>query len=511
MSQIYSDRKRTAATAPQKENVTPQPAMDALRSGAVQPTQEQMGHRVDLPDAMRAKMENAFGADLGAVKLYESQAVADTGAKAITQGSNIAFAPGMLDFSSYGGQALLGHELSHVVSQARGEVTGGGFLNDSMLEARADREGAMAAAGESVAVPTAAMSPVSASAAAGPMQAKGKDKSKKKGDAQVDPQEQAKQWHSMLSPAAQRYIQPEDLYHAPTASREEMDRQVQQREQYNDIRGVKSDKFTAALRQRYNDPNATSDTSAAGDMGRRMEALFDPSDSPEADAYNQDMFEAFEAVRDTEGATGTVSMNEDLISKMGRTFAPFVSQVMSAGGTPEGYKQFAQEHFGESKFMIGKLHALPDSLKKVDAASKDAVIRAAGYEGSYDDFTRMAQPMNNAFSQGWVESGKAMGVGANLLFRGIESATANGERKAGESAVRAPFTPGEKTSDQSFDYRTAQLPTGNFNASELSKDQQLRILYERIKNPSPDDDPDTISYNKRLFAHLRSGRDGYVK
>ena len=177
MSQIYSDRKRTAATAPQKENVTPQPAMDALRSGAVQPTAEQMGHRVDLPDAMRAKMENAFGADLGAVKLYESQAVADTGAKAITQGSNIAFAPGMLDFSSYGGQALLGHELSHVVSQARGEVTGGGFLNDSMLEARADREGAMAAAGESVAVPTAAMSPVSASAAAGPMQAKGKDKS----------------------------------------------------------------------------------------------------------------------------------------------------------------------------------------------------------------------------------------------------------------------------------------------------------------------------------------------
>jgi hypothetical protein len=46
------------------------------------------------------------------VKLYESQAVADAGARAVTQGSKIAFAPGMLDFTSYGGQALLGHELS---------------------------------------------------------------------------------------------------------------------------------------------------------------------------------------------------------------------------------------------------------------------------------------------------------------------------------------------------------------------------------------------------------------
>ncbi len=175
MSHTYTNRKRSENSSPEKKSVEPQgPAMDALRSGAVQPTAEQMGHRVDLPDAMRSKMENAFGADLSAVKLYESQAVADTGAKAITRGSDIAFAPGMLDFSSYGGQALLGHELSHVVSQARGEVTGGGFLNDSMLEARADREGAMAAAGESVAMPTAALSPVTAAAAAGPMQAKDK-------------------------------------------------------------------------------------------------------------------------------------------------------------------------------------------------------------------------------------------------------------------------------------------------------------------------------------------------
>ena len=172
MSYTYANRKRADKTAPGKETAPQKPSAEALRSGAAAPTAEQTGHRVDLPDVMRAKMENAFGADLSAVKLYESQAVADAGAKAVTRGSSIAFAPGMLDFSSYGGQALLGHEMSHVVSQARGEVAGGGFVNDSALEARADREGAMAAAGQQVAMPTASLSSVSAAPAAGPMQAK---------------------------------------------------------------------------------------------------------------------------------------------------------------------------------------------------------------------------------------------------------------------------------------------------------------------------------------------------
>ncbi len=181
MDHSYAEKKRADVPASHAEARTPQPALDALRSGAVQPTREQMGHRVDLPDAMREKMESAFGADLSAVKLYESEAVADAGANAITRGSDIAFAPGMLDFSSYGGQALLGHEISHVVSQARGEVTGGGFLNDHALEARADREGAMAASGQQAVMPAAAMSSVTAASAAGPMQA---DKNQKKFEAQ---------------------------------------------------------------------------------------------------------------------------------------------------------------------------------------------------------------------------------------------------------------------------------------------------------------------------------------
>ena len=37
------------------------------------------------------------------------------------------------------GQALLGHELSHVVSQARGEVRGSGLLENNSLESRGIR------------------------------------------------------------------------------------------------------------------------------------------------------------------------------------------------------------------------------------------------------------------------------------------------------------------------------------------------------------------------------------
>ena len=136
----------------------------------------QAGHQVDMPVVMREKMEGSFGMDLSGVKLYENKAVGDAGAEAVAQGSRIAFAPGRLDFSSTRGQALLGHEISHVASQARGEVKGSGLVNDSALEARADREGMMAAHGESVSGgwggASASLSNASAASAAGPMQAK---------------------------------------------------------------------------------------------------------------------------------------------------------------------------------------------------------------------------------------------------------------------------------------------------------------------------------------------------
>ena len=48
------------------------PALDALRAGAAAPAPDMLGHKVDLPGALRARMESSFGADLSGIQLYES-------------------------------------------------------------------------------------------------------------------------------------------------------------------------------------------------------------------------------------------------------------------------------------------------------------------------------------------------------------------------------------------------------------------------------------------------------
>ena len=173
MSYTYEQRKKQNSgkngskplSSSGEESVLPNSAMVS-----------QMGHQVGMPEVMREKMEGAFGMDLSGVKLYENKAVGDAGAEAVAQGSKIAFAPGKLDFSSTSGQELLGHEISHVASQARGEVQRSGFVNDAALEARADKEGSMAARGQRVTAgyggASAPLSSASAASAAAPMQAK---------------------------------------------------------------------------------------------------------------------------------------------------------------------------------------------------------------------------------------------------------------------------------------------------------------------------------------------------
>ena len=133
MSYTYNQKRREAApvhSAPGKSfspvsgGGTSLPDSNSARlamleSGQISPTAADKGHRVDLPEAMRMKMESSFGMDFSGVKLYESKTLGQTGAEAMAQGNEIAFAPGKLDFASMEGQARLGHELSHVASQAR--------------------------------------------------------------------------------------------------------------------------------------------------------------------------------------------------------------------------------------------------------------------------------------------------------------------------------------------------------------------------------------------------------
>jgi len=104
-----------------------------------------------LPDGVRSKMEAFFRTDFSDVRIHVGQEAPSIGALAFTLGSNLYFAPGQLNFDSMHGQALLGHELTHVVQQRAGRVrnpygSGVAVVQDPALEAEADRMGWQAAA-----------------------------------------------------------------------------------------------------------------------------------------------------------------------------------------------------------------------------------------------------------------------------------------------------------------------------------------------------------------------------
>ncbi|XHX79874.1 MAG: GNAT family N-acetyltransferase [Stenomitos frigidus ULC029] len=97
-----------------------------------------------IPAPLRTQMESAFNANFANVKIHEGNHVGSVGAIAYTQGDRIHFAPGRFNPDTRSGQALLGHELAHVVQQRQGRVkpttqVNGLPVNDqSALEQEAD-------------------------------------------------------------------------------------------------------------------------------------------------------------------------------------------------------------------------------------------------------------------------------------------------------------------------------------------------------------------------------------
>ena len=114
-------------------------AADFVRSG-------QLGAGQALSGSARAAMESAFLHSFSDVRIHTSesagQLAAALGARAFTVGNQIAFAPGLYDPGSPLGDALLAHELAHVVQQHGATSLGGG--SSSALEADADHAAALA-------------------------------------------------------------------------------------------------------------------------------------------------------------------------------------------------------------------------------------------------------------------------------------------------------------------------------------------------------------------------------
>jgi hypothetical protein len=83
-----------------------------------------------LDNNVQTKVGDATGQDFSSVRVHtgpESHALNESlNAKAFTTGQDIFFREGAYDPGSSGGQELLAHELTHVVQQSSGRVSGGG-------------------------------------------------------------------------------------------------------------------------------------------------------------------------------------------------------------------------------------------------------------------------------------------------------------------------------------------------------------------------------------------------
>src|SRR3954471_12369094 len=137
--------RRPIQTAPADPRGQATPA--AVARAAAPPSSA--GERV--PAGVRPQMEQALGADFSAVRIHAGPEAQAIGALAYAQGTDLHFAPGQYQPDSPRGQELLGHELTHVMQQARGRVSaphqakGGSIHNDPALEREADERGASAA------------------------------------------------------------------------------------------------------------------------------------------------------------------------------------------------------------------------------------------------------------------------------------------------------------------------------------------------------------------------------
>src|SRR5262249_10915824 len=90
--------------------------------------QEQLGPGRPLDGSVKCRMENAFSHDFSRVRVHTDSRAAelsnDLNARAFTVGSHISFGSGEYKPGTLVGDAVLAHELSHVLQQEAGSSIG---------------------------------------------------------------------------------------------------------------------------------------------------------------------------------------------------------------------------------------------------------------------------------------------------------------------------------------------------------------------------------------------------
>ena len=139
-----------AAEAPAATNGIPNSVLTEVFAGRRKADSRMMGNRVNLAESINAKMSQAFGMDVSQIQFYRSSAMSGTDMKGISQGNKVVLSSDV-DLNTGEGQAVLGHELSHIHAQAQGIGMGhGGLYSNAALEHQADVEGMRAAHGRPI-------------------------------------------------------------------------------------------------------------------------------------------------------------------------------------------------------------------------------------------------------------------------------------------------------------------------------------------------------------------------
>ena len=190
-ARTFASPRSTVASA--EARPVPSPRSEAARGGVDLERATRLGHRFEaapahdaapghpapghpLPEGVRGRFEKRFGADFGDVRVHRESTIPPSPLHAFTRGAHLHFAPTRYRPDTPAGDALIGHELAHVLQQREGRVTGDGgkhaeWNSSPDLEREARSMGDRAAAGEPLAAASSAASKPQAAAATPPAQA----------------------------------------------------------------------------------------------------------------------------------------------------------------------------------------------------------------------------------------------------------------------------------------------------------------------------------------------------
>ena len=143
-------QQNSAAPMQAKTNGIPNSVLTDVFAGRRKADSSMMGHSQNLAPSIAAKMSRAFGMDLTGMQVYQSDAMKDTGMQGMAQGNKVVLSSDV-DLNTTAGQAVLGHEISHIHAQSEGVGMGhSGLYENAALEHQADTEGLLAAQGRSI-------------------------------------------------------------------------------------------------------------------------------------------------------------------------------------------------------------------------------------------------------------------------------------------------------------------------------------------------------------------------